>query len=183
MICKNNTGIPVSASRGGEPVLRADFLSVLIPELKSRGLAVHLETSATHPSLFRKIAGFCDVVAADVKLPSAIGRDCWEEHRAFLEMAGDRAFVKVVLTSATTDGEMARVVELLAGLNPVPPLILQPVTALPPLESRRAGTPGAAAQFVRPPTADRVGDFFKTTRARLPRVVVIPQMHPVWGVP
>lgn len=168
---------------GGEPVLRADFLAALIPELKTRGLEIHLETSATHPVLFRKIAALCDVVAADVKLPSAVGRPFWEEHRAFFELAGAKAFAKVVLTSRTTDTEMERAVELLAGLNPAPPLILQPVTVLPALESRLSGASAPSIEFVRPPAADRVAGFYKAAKARLPRVAVIPQMHPIWGVP
>lgn len=168
---------------GGEPVLRADFLAALLPAIKARGLETYLETSATHPALFEKIAPLCDVVAADIKLPSAIGRAFWEEHRAFFELAGAAAFAKLVLTSKTTDEEIDRALDLLAGLNPVPPLILQPVTAIAALADRLLNRAAAAAEFVRPPSADRVATFFKSARARLPRVAVVPQMHPVWGVP
>lgn len=174
------TGVSLT---GGEPVLRADFLAALLPAIKARGLETHLETSATHPALFEKIAPLCDVVAADIKLPSAIGRAFWEEHRDFFQLAGAAAFAKLVLTSNTTDDELARALDLLAGLDPVPPLILQPVTAIAALESRLRARPAEAAAFVRPPSADRVAVFFKTARARLPRVAVVPQMHPVWGVP
>lgn len=168
---------------GGEPVLRAEFLEVLLPAIRARGLETHLETSATHPALFKKIARFCDVVAADIKLPSAVGRDFWEEHRAFFELAGAAAFAKLVLTTQTTEEEFNRSLDLLAGLAPVPPLILQPVTAIPTLESRLSHRGASSHEFVRPPSPERVAVFLKNARARLPRVVVVPQMHPVWGVP
>ena len=168
---------------GGEPLLRSDFLAALIPPLKDLGLFIPLETSATHPHLFEKIADWCDVVAADIKLPSAIGRPFWGEHEAFFRLAGSRAFAKMVLTSATSDDELAETVRLLRSLDPVPPLVLQPVTPIPDLLFRLQDAQSATPPYVRPPSPHRVAVIMDYARQRLPLVKLVAQMHPIWGLP
>ena len=167
---------------GGEPLLQSDFLAALLPAIQKLGIKTYLETSATHPHLFRPLAAFCDVVAADIKLPSAIGHPLWAEHEEFLRLAGDRAFVKIVLTAESTDEELEMAVNLLSRLNPVPPLVLQPVTAIADLASRLPDT-GAAAVQINPPEPARLAGFWEWARQRIPTVKLIPQMHPIWGVP
>ncbi len=168
---------------GGEPLLQSEFLATLLPAIKDLGLKTYLETSATHPHLFRPLAALCDVVAADIKLPSAIGRPLWAEHEEFLRLAGDRAFVKIVLTAETTDDEMDTAVNLLARLSPVPPLVLQPVTPIPALEARLQASESTPVGHVLPPAPARLVGFWDWARQRLPVVKLIPQMHPVWGLP
>ncbi len=168
---------------GGEPLLQSEFLAALLPAIKDLGLKTYLETSATHPQLFRPLAALCDVVAADIKLPSAIGRPLWAEHEEFLRLAGDRAFVKIVLTAETTDDEMDTAVSLLSRLSPIPPLVLQPVTPIPELEGRLQEAESVAIVPVLPPTPSRLVGFWDWARQRLPVVKLIPQMHPVWGLP
>lgn len=168
---------------GGEPLLRADFLAALIPPLKNLGLFIHLETSATHPHLFEKIAPWCDVVAADIKLPSAIGRPFWGEHEAFFRLAGASAFAKIVITSDTSDEEIAESVRLLRSLDPVPPLVLQPVTPIPDLIFRLQDAQSATPPYVRPPSPHRVAMMMDYARQRLPLVKLVAQMHPIWGLP
>lgn len=168
---------------GGEPLLQSEFLAALLPSIKDLGLKTYLETSATHPHLFRPLASLCDVVAADIKLPSAIGRPLWAEHEEFLRLAGERAFVKIVLTAETTDEEMDTAVNLLARLTPVPPLVLQPVTPIAELEGRLQEAESVAVVQVLPPAPARLVGFWDWARQRLPIVKLIPQMHPVWGLP
>jgi 7-carboxy-7-deazaguanine synthase len=168
---------------GGEPLLQADFLAGLLSSIKDHGLKTYLETSATHPHLFGPVAPLCDVVAADIKLPSAIGRPLWAEHEEFLRLAGDRAFVKIVLTAETTEDEIDTAVNLVARLTPVPPLVLQPVTPIGELEGRLHDPESATLGRILPPAPARLVGFWDWARQRLPVVKLIPQMHPVWGLP
>ncbi|MBL0058874.1 MAG: 7-carboxy-7-deazaguanine synthase QueE [Elusimicrobia bacterium] len=168
---------------GGEPLLQSDFLAALLPSLKELGLRTYLETSATHPNLFRPLAPWCDVIAADIKLPSAIGRPFWAEHEEFLRIAGDRAFVKIVLTAQTTEDEMETAVNLLSRLTPVPPLVLQPVTPIADLDVRFQDPGSAAPMQILPPPPARLVGFWDWARQRIPVVKLIPQMHPAWGLP
>lgn len=168
---------------GGEPLLQTDFLEALLPGLKTLGLRIHLETSATHPYLFQRVAADVDVVAADIKLPSAIGRPFWAEHEEVLRRAGDKAFAKLVLTSQTTDEEMEEAVNLLLRLSPTPPLVLQPVTPVADLNFRLQDAQSAAPASVVPPPPARIVSWWDWARQKLPSVKLISQMHPVWGLP
>jgi 7-carboxy-7-deazaguanine synthase len=165
---------------GGEPLLQPDFLAALMASVKRLDLSPYLETSGTHPDLLRRVIGHVDVVSMDVKLPSAIGRAFWEEHAEFLKIAAGKAFLKIVLTAETTDEELERAFQIAASIEPVPTVVLQPVTALPDLAARlekRAGT------LVLPPSPGRVAGWWEWARRKLPDVRLIPQMHPVWGMP
>lgn len=168
---------------GGEPLMQSAFLTALLPALRTLGLQTHLETSATHPHLFRSLAPLCDVVAADIKLPSAIGRPLWAEHEEFLRLAGDRAFVKIVLTAQTSDDEIETAVNLLSRLTPVPPLVLQPVTPIADLEGRLQEAESVAAVQILPPSPARLVGFWDWARHRIPVVKLTPQMHTIWGMP
>jgi hypothetical protein len=148
-------------------------------------MMTYLETSGTDPEALKKVIRDTDVVAMDVKLPSAIGRAFWTEHMKFLKIAGGRAFVKIILTDDVPEEEMARAIALLAAARPVPPLVLQPVTAVPGIRpgagSRRAnGFP--KARRVSPPSPERVEAWREFASRRLPDVRVLSQMHPLWGV-
>jgi 7-carboxy-7-deazaguanine synthase len=166
---------------GGEPLMQADFLAALMPSLRRLGLRTYLETSGTHPGLLRRVIADCDIVAMDIKLPSAIGRGFWIEHAEFLEIAGDKAFVKLVLTADTTPEEIQRSLDLLASRRPAPTLVLQPVTPIEDLEPRLKNT--ASRAWIKAPSPDRLADWRDLARQRLPDVHVIPQMHPQWGLP
>jgi organic radical activating enzyme len=178
---------------GGEPLLQADFSAALLKGLKGLGVRTYLETSGTHPEALRGLIADTDVVAMDVKLPSAIGRVFWAEHEEFLRIAGGKAFVKIVLTEDTNEEEMARAIDLLSAARPVPPLVLQPATVvadIPRAEKRGQHThlpvgemsmlsraPGAS-----PPSPKRTEAWKEFAQRRLTDVRVLPQMHPLWGV-
>ena len=55
---------------GGEPLLHTEFLEKLLPELKSRGYKIYLETNATLPRALKRVLRYIDYVCADIKLPS-----------------------------------------------------------------------------------------------------------------
>ncbi len=166
---------------GGEPLAQTDFLKALMGSLKRLDLTTYLETSGTQPELLRRVIDETDVVAMDVKLPSAIGRDFWKEHAEFLKVAAGKAFLKVVLTAETTDEEVDRALGLAASAATAPLVVLQPATPIAPLDDRLARRDGTAR--VVPPPPARIAAWWEEARRRLPRVAIIPQMHPLWGMP
>jgi organic radical activating enzyme len=159
---------PLSVSlTGGEPLLYSGFLKQLLPELKKLKAQVYLETNATLPDGFREIEQWVDIVSADIKLPSACNEAFWGEHKAFLGAAGKRAFVKLVLTAATTTEEVERAVRVVRSVSREMPLILQPCT------------PHGKCGAVDP---EQIYIWAALARKNLARVHVLPQMHTIWKV-
>jgi organic radical activating enzyme len=154
---------------GGEPLLRWRFIKALAPVLKKAGLILHLETNGV---LYRELAAvrkLVDVVAMDIKLPSSTGRKGqWASHKKFLACLPEKTFIKTVVTSATTLADMKRAVSLTASVHAEVPFFIQPATA-------RRGK-------ARPPSAKFVMEAGCLASARLGRVKVLPQQHPLWGV-
>ena len=152
---------------GGEPLLHADFAAKLASRIKKSGLCVHLETNGTLCDELKKVEPFVDVVAADIKLPSATGKANWKLHERFLKLCGKKVFVKVVVTGRTQWEECEKSVALLASLGGKIPLVIQPVTPSP-------SVPPASRAMV-----DRFALF---ARNNLASVKVLRQQHPLWGV-
>lgn len=153
---------------GGEPLLHAKFLAKVMPWARERGLKNYLETNGTRVEAMRVLAALVDTVAMDIKLPSATGRETWSEHLEFLRVAPEKTFAKVVLTSASTPAEWRQVIRLLQEVSTDIPLVLQPAT---PFAGAGAIDPALAVKFLR------------QARALLKDVRLIPQWHPVWGLP
>lgn len=160
---------------GGEPLLHAEFLEGAMPWARAQGLRNYLETNGTLPEALRRLAALCDVVAMDLKLPSATGRETWSSHLESLRVLPEKAFVKVVLTAASTEGEWRQVIRLLQEAGPQIPLVLQPATPAP--DSRGGG------RIVEPLPPERVVAFLRQARGLLKDVRLIPQWHPVWKLP
>ncbi len=166
---------------GGEPLNQAPFLSELLPLLRRLGLKTYLETSGTAPELLRRVIDHCDVVAMDIKLPSAIGREFWKEHKEFLAIAGKKAFVKVVLTNKTTEEEVRRAMDVVSSVDPSLCFVLQPVTATNDLRSRLKES--AAAGKITPPDPKTVARWWGAALEKLSDARLLTQMHPIWGLP
>ncbi|MBI4347248.1 MAG: 7-carboxy-7-deazaguanine synthase QueE [Elusimicrobia bacterium] len=160
---------------GGEPLLHAEFLAGLMDWAKAQRLENYLETNGTLPQALRELAPKCDVISMDVKLPSATGRECWSAHLESLRVAPRKTFVKVVLTADSQDAEWRRVIRLLQEADPTIPLVLQPAT--PVSDSRGSG------RRVEPIEPKRALAFLRQARGLLKDVRLIPQWHPVWGLP
>ena len=158
---------------GGEPLLHAAALPPLLEWARERGLQNYLETNGTIPAALRALAPWIDQVAMDLKLPSATGAQTWRAHEEFLRVMPEKTFTKVVVTSKTTPEEWARMLELVAAAGT--PLVLQPATPAPSTRE-----PGAV---VGPPAPERVLELLLAARARLRDVRLIPQWHPLWGMP
>jgi len=154
---------------GGEPLLHAGFLNRLIPALKRRGLAVHLETNGTLPQAYARLKRKPDVVAADLKLPSATGRSCWRRHEQFLKLCRGRVFVKTVLDARSTPEEAARAIEAVASVDRAMPFFWQPATP-----SKRTGAKSAQAA--------RIRQAARLAARHLRNVRVLRQMHVLWGI-
>jgi 7-carboxy-7-deazaguanine synthase len=92
----------------------------------------------------------------------------WEAHQWFLKTGGKRIFVKMVLTEKTVEREVLRAVNLIAGVRPGIPLVLQPATAW-----------GSASSI---PLA-RLASWWDLARRRLSDVRILPQIHRLWAIP
>jgi 7-carboxy-7-deazaguanine synthase len=115
---------------GGEPLLYHRFLAHLLPQVQPM-VPVYLETSGTQPDFLSAVLPWVDVIAMDVKLPSATGEGPqWQAHRQFLQLALQRqVFLKLVFNNTITAEEIEATGQL-AELAPHVPLILQPETSL-----------------------------------------------------
>lgn len=113
---------------GGEPLLQVDFLKCFLPQLRSQGARIYLETNGVLADALARIVSFVDIVAMDFKLPSATGAGVfWKEHEAFLECALSRdVFVKLVVTERTLPEDIAEARRIIKKVSPVVPVVLQP---------------------------------------------------------
>ena len=122
-----NDALRTVSLTGGEPLEQGDFVGALARALKARGRRVYLDTNGLELAAFGKLAGHVDVVAMDVKLPSATGRAAWDVHRAFLRAAASvEVFVKVVVEPTTPLAELDEAVGLVADVDAGIPLVFQP---------------------------------------------------------
>ncbi|HAT71226.1 MAG TPA: 7-carboxy-7-deazaguanine synthase QueE [Elusimicrobia bacterium] len=154
---------------GGEPLLHWRFIKAAAPALKKAGLKLHLETNGVLYRELGRVEKLADVIAMDIKLPSSTGQGAfWREHEKFLARAPRKTFIKVVVTSKTEMSDFRKAADLAAAARPGLPFFIQPATA-------RRGHAG-------PPGAKFMEEACCYAAARLSRVKVLPQQHPLWGV-
>lgn len=121
-------GAPEVALTGGEPLVQPAFASALMRLLRTRGFRTYLETNGTLAQELESVISLCDVIAMDIKIPSAAGFACWGEHERFLRIASrSNVFVKAVVSDAVTDEEIVRAAQITAAVDPGIPLVIQPV--------------------------------------------------------
>jgi organic radical activating enzyme len=115
---------------GGEPLLYADFLKPLCAALKKKKYRILLETSGILWRQLSKVAGGCDVIAMDLKLPSVTKqRDFLAEHRKFLKIARRKeVYVKVVISKRVDLREYGQHLRMVAQVAPQTPVFLQPMS-------------------------------------------------------
>lgn len=150
---------------GGEPLLQTEFIAELVPELKKHGYRLYLETNGTLPDELANIISGLDVVAMDIKPPTACGKDIWKVQQRFLETAGEKAFVKMVICSQTTSDEVERAARMIAAVDKKLVLILQPA------EGQDA------------PEMQTVRRYQALAGEQLKNVSIIRQMHKIWNIP
>ncbi len=157
---------------GGEPLLWWKFLRDWLPQVKALGQRIYLETNGVLHENLAQLLRWVDIIAMDVKPPSATGdRAVWREHEQFLRAARQGAaeiFVKIVVTPQTDDREMRQSAELIAAVDRKIPLVLQPVTPWGPVQET--------------PLQDQVDRWRREASSLLTDVRVIPQVHRILGV-
>ena len=152
---------------GGEPLLYADFLKEVLPQLKKKGFVIYLETNGTLKNKLLEIIDFLDIISMDIKLPSSTGGSAyWKDHFDFLKASGrKKVFVKSVITNKTTASDIKKAVSIIEEINKTAFFILQPVT----INNR--------VQKIK-----KAREFLGLAGSRLDNVRLIPQVHKILGV-
>ncbi|MFN8641935.1 MAG: 7-carboxy-7-deazaguanine synthase QueE [Candidatus Binatia bacterium] len=153
-----------TAVTGGEPLLQVEFLAELLADQRLPRPRL-LETNGMLPEPLRAVLPVVDVVSMDMKLPSNSGeRAFWDQHARFLALAGDKAYVKILVDAGTAVDEVGRAAALVASRVPV---FLQPITAA----DGRLDV--GATDLTR---------FFAAARRHAPDVRVLPQTHKMLAI-
>lgn len=154
---------------GGEPLWQAGYLKSALPLLRSFGKRIYLETAGAHVAELQEILEYVDVVAMDVKPPSAAGiKPMWSAHRDFLKMAlAKQVIIKVVVTRKTTSTDLERIRDFVAEIDRTVPIIIQPVTP--------------AWKIKLPPTISQLLLWQTMFAEKLEQVRIIPQCHVALG--
>lgn len=153
---------------GGEPLLHADSLADLFPEIR-KIIPIHLETNGTMHLALGQVKQYVDYISMDMKLPSTAGctEQLWDIHALFLrEAQGCNVSVKVVIGDSTDQDEINMACEIISMVDRKTPLFLQPLT-LPD------GTIGISVSHLL--------HLQELASLQLPDVRVIPQMHKLLG--
>jgi len=156
---------------GGEPLLQVDFLKAFLPEVKRRiKLPIYLETNGVLADRLAEIIEQVDIVAMDIKLPSATGLSpYWKEHKKMLETAYlKEVFVKIVVTKESNFKEVDEAAALIASVDDKIALVLQPVSPHGPVKHR--------------PGAEQLLALQTAAKRKLKTVRVIPQTHKLYGM-
>ena len=162
------TGFHSVSFTGGEPLLQKDFLKETLKLVKENGYSTYLETNGTLAKELREVIGDLDIVAMDIKLPSAMASQeiFWPEHQAFLKVARRKeVFIKVVVTDSSNRQEFISALEVLKDAGYSGTVILQPDSF-----ADRESLKITLASFKE-----------LCARDSFP-VCVIPQMHKIMGV-
>lgn len=114
---------------GGEPLLHAELLQRLLPELR-KILPIYLETNGTLPEALEPLLPSLDWISMDIKLQSVTGQATdWQNHRRFLKLANrTNCYVKIVVGQDSLKTEIEQTASLVSNIDSEIPLILQPVT-------------------------------------------------------
>ena len=171
---------------GGDPLEQEDFVLEVAARCKAGGLSVYLETNGLHAEELAAVLPYVDVVAMDIKLPSATGVVAWKRHESFLARLvadppagtnrGSRplVFVKVVVDDRSTEREIASAARLVASADRRIPFVLQPESRT--LMSKRT-TPDTLGRLRRVLVSGRVA-----AATVLDDVRVMPQVHKILDI-
>ncbi|MFH1540676.1 MAG: 7-carboxy-7-deazaguanine synthase QueE [Elusimicrobiota bacterium] len=180
--------VSIISFTGGEPLLHVETILEIISRFKKKGaisaplysskrrtfdlqvgggIKTYLDTNGTLCEEFSKIIDSIDYVAMDIKLPSSCPQEYWREHLEFLKIAKKKVFVKIIITSKSTDNEFKKAVEIIANVDASIPLVIQPVTPI---------------KNVNTMSFKRTCSLKKLAKAKLKNVSIIPQIHKKLGI-
>ena len=161
---KNFFGRKPSVSfTGGEPLLYSDFLKELIKILKKEKFEIYIETNGILFKEIKQIYKDCDVIAADIKLKSAFGKNLLNLHEKFLKISKNKVFVKIVITKNVTDKEFTEAVLTITKISKNIKLVLQP------------------SDFSKKTNINLI-KCYNTAFEYLKDVRILPQMHKIWSI-
>lgn len=128
-LCSNKHLHSAVSITGGEPLLQINFMLDFLPRLKDQ--VIYLESNGTLPKHMDEIINYVNIVSMDFKLPSATGESSYsKEHHEFMEVvarSGTELFVKAAVSPAVVAKEIDQAADLIAGVSPDIPLVLQPI--------------------------------------------------------
>ena len=182
---RDNAPVSTVSITGGEPLEQPEFVAGLARALRESGLRIYLETAGLHPEALRPMIDDLDVIAADVKLPSATGVEHWDAHREFLGVLRGSAFdparadarsvfVKVIVDLKATPAEIERAADLVAAISRKIPFVIQPESET--LMGRHATRDSRRALL------DLVDAAARSAAGRIDVVRVVPQTHKVLNI-
>lgn len=174
-VINENRPVHTISITGGEPLEQPRFVAGLAHTLKQDGFRIYLDTNGYHFEAMASLVSLVDVVAMDIKLPSATGEDNWERHRRFLTgLAGVEAYVKIVVDSGTPLDELEQAVRVIAGVDKNIPLVLQPEGMIVLNPKKR---PGAMPKLI-----ERLEKGQRFALEHLRDVRIVPQCHRILKV-
>jgi len=184
-MAKANAPVVTVSITGGEPLEQPEIVRALARALRARELRIYLETAGLHADALVSLIDDVDVIAADVKLPSATGVDHMPAHREFLRVlrgsafdparANARAvFVKVIVDLKASLEEIDAAARLVAEAGRRIPFVIQPESET--LMGKHATREGRAGLLELAQAGARAASV------HLDVVRVIPQTHKVLHV-
>ena len=152
---------------GGEPLLHGEFIKAIAEQINT-DTKIALETNGTLFNELENIIGFVDIVSMDIKLPSVVGKELFDHHRRFIEVAKNKdLYVKVVISNDSTEEELFTAFKTVSSVSEDIPLIIQPVTPI---------------GEIKPASSRKILSCQALAAKYLKDVRVIPQTHKVINV-
>ena len=130
-LLKGGGTVHAVALTGGEPLEQPDFLKTLIEDIRHLGLPIYLETNGLSEEGAKELAGYVDIVAMDIKLPSLCGGVKLFEiyERTIPIFRSNELFFKIILTDDYLPVEFNEAVELVSALSDGSALVIQPASS------------------------------------------------------
>ena len=154
---------PSVSFTGGEPLLYCNFLKQIIKKLKKEKFEIYIETNGILFKEIKQLYKYCDIIAADIKLKSACGKNLLNLHEQFLKNSKNKVFTKIVITKSLSEKEITEAVLTVAKVSKNIKLVLQP------------------SDFTKKTNINLIMCYNIACRY-LKDVRILPQMHKIWSI-